>query len=82
FVRYMIGETIKKYEIPGHKFAAPGSDNDEADVYIARHVRLDIYDYYWTLYSGVSELYAEFGFRSLREMNWLIYEEPVQDKTL
>lgn len=30
----------------------------------------------------MSELYAKFGFKSVPEMNWLIYEEPVVDKTL
>lgn len=82
FVGYLVSECIKKYEVPGHNFQAAGSDNEDADAYIAKHVRPDIYNYYWTLYSGVSDLYAKFGFRSLPEMNWLIYEEPVTDKTL
>jgi hypothetical protein len=82
FVRYVVSECIKKYEAPGYKFEAVGSDNDDADAYIAQHVRADTYNYYWTLYSGVSELYAKFGFKSVPEMNWLIYEEPVMDKTL
>jgi hypothetical protein len=82
FVRYMVSECIKKYEVPGHKFEAVGSENEDAETYIAQHVRPDTYNYYWTLYSGVSELYAKFGFKSLPEMNWLIYDEPVMGKTL
>lgn len=82
FVRYLIGETIKKYEFPGHKFEAVGSDNEDADAYIVQHVLPDAYSYYWTLYSGISEFYAQFGFKSFPEMNWLIYEEPVADKAL
>jgi hypothetical protein len=82
FVRYMISEAIKKYEVPGHKFEAVGSDNEDADAFIVQHVRPDTYNYYWTLYSGVSDLYAKFGFKSLPEMNWLIYEEPVMDKAV
>ncbi|KAH8696634.1 hypothetical protein BGW36DRAFT_381359 [Talaromyces proteolyticus] len=81
FIRYMIGETIEKYEIPGYKFGAVASDNEDADAYIAEHIRPDTYEYYWTLYSGVSEMYAKFGFKSVPEMNWLIYEEPVLDKS-
>jgi hypothetical protein len=53
FVRYVVSECIKKYEVPGYKFEAVGSDNDDADAYIAQNVRPDIYNYYWTLYSGV-----------------------------
>jgi hypothetical protein len=82
FVAYLVSECIKKYENPGNKFEAVDSDNDDADAYITQHLRLDTYNYYWTLYSGVSELYAKFGFKSVPEMNWLIYEEPVIDKTL
>ena len=82
FVGYLISECIKKYEIPGHKFEVIGSDNEDADAYIVQHIRPDTYNYYWTLYSGVSEFYAKFGFKSVPEMNWLIYEEPVMDRTL
>jgi ribosomal protein S18 acetylase RimI-like enzyme len=82
FVAYLVSECIKKYEVPGYKFKAIGSDNEVAEAYIADHVRPDNYNYYWTLYSGVSELYAKFGFKSVPEMNWLIYEEPVSDKSL
>ena len=82
FVGYLISECIKKYEIPGHKFEATNSDNEDADAYIAQYVRPNTYNYYWTLYSGISEFYAKFGFKSVPEMDWLVYEEPVMDKTL
>jgi hypothetical protein len=81
FVRYMISQVIQKYELLGHKFAAPESDDADVEAYFSRNLHLDMYKYYWTLYSGVPGLYEKFGFQSVREMNWLIYEEPVADKT-
>lgn len=81
FVTHLVKECIKKYEVPGYKFQAVGSDNRDADAYISQHVHPLTYNYYWTLYSGVSEFYTRFGFESLPEMNWLIYEEPVSGKS-
>lgn len=82
FLRYMFSECIKKYEVPGHQFEAMGSDNEDADTFLAQNIDLKTYNYYWSLYSGVSELYSKFGFKSVPEMNWLIYKEPVDDKTI
>ncbi|ODV95717.1 hypothetical protein PACTADRAFT_34267 [Pachysolen tannophilus NRRL Y-2460] len=77
FAGYMISECIKKYEIEGYEFECPLSDNDETDKYLNEYLLKGKYNYFWSLYSGVSEYYARFGFKSYPEMNWLIYEEPV-----
>jgi hypothetical protein len=75
----MISECIKKYEVRGKKFTAEGSDDEDTDRYIEKHLDLNKNNHYWTLYSGVGEFYGRFGFKSIREMDWLIYEEEIQN---
>ncbi|CUM65857.1 uncharacterized protein PRCAT00003506001 [Priceomyces carsonii] len=70
-LRYLISECIKKYETEGYHFLNKSSDNLECDKFLGENIRKKKYNYYWTLYSGVSDLYAKFGFESFPGMNWL-----------